>query len=426
MTTTTPSLSNRPIIQVSPVEWAKKNLFSSWFNTVLTVVSLLVLGWVAISLFSWAFGRADWAVVRNNFRLFLVGRYPVQFLWRVWASLGLLVATAGLTWGVLARNSRLLDRRGLITLGVLAAVVVIGLALLTDPISIVYSLILLVLLVGMAFVGQQLGRLKPNLGIWLPLIWLVVYLLAFALIRGLFFGRAIKLDDLSGLMLTLLVASISIVVSFPFGVLLALGRRSELPVIRWLSVLYIELVRGLPLITILFASQLLVPLALPNTIRTDRVVRVTIGFILFSAAYVAENVRGGLQAVPRGQTEAAKALGMNPVLATSLIVLPQALKAVIPTMVGLFISLFKDTSLMAIVGLTELLGMGQSILANPEYLGRNGEVYMFIGLIYFICCYAMSLASRRLEKQLNAPGGTATASTVTEPALQPSTGGDLA
>lgn len=184
---------------------------------------------------------------------------------------------------------------------------------------------------------------------------------------------------------------------------MALGRRSQLPIIRWLSVAYIEVIRGLPLITILFASQLLVPLALPPGVRTDRVMRAIVGFTLFSAAYLAENVRGGLQSVPRGQSEAANALGMNPLLTTSLIVLPQALKAVIPTIVGQFISLFKDTSLLAIVGLAELLGMGQAILANPQYLGRNWEIYLFIGLIYFVCCYAMSSASRRLEKQLGSP-----------------------
>lgn len=403
MTTTTPQFSAPPITQIGPWEWAKKNLFSSWFNTLLTIVSVLLIVWTVTSLLSWAFTQADWKVLRDTFRLLLVGRYPVQFLWQVWLGLGIIVGLGGLTWGVLARNIRLLNRRGLIALGAVAATVVIVLALLTEPLFIAISLVFLALFVFTAFVGQQVARVKPQLGSWLPLLWLVGFLAAYALVRGLILGRTIKLDDLGGLLLTLLVASVSIVVSFPFGVLLALGRRSDLPVIRWLSVTYIELVRGLPLITILFASQLLVPLALPPGVRTERVMRAIVGFTLFSAAYLAENVRGGLQAVPRGQSEAAKALGMNPLLTTSLIVLPQALKAVIPTIVGQFISLFKDTSLLAIVGLAELLGMGQAVLANPQYLGRNWELYLFIGLIYFLCCYAMSLASRRLEKQLGAP-----------------------
>ncbi|MBF2003080.1 MAG: amino acid ABC transporter permease [Synechococcales cyanobacterium M58_A2018_015] len=403
MTTTTPQFSAPPVNQLGPWAWAKKNLFSSWFNTLLTIISLLLLIWVTTSLLGWALTQAQWDVLPSNFRLLLVGRYPVEFIWQVWLGVAVIAAVGGFSWGVLARQARLLDRRALITLGVLAAIIVVVLALLTNPVSIALALGLLVLLVLTGFAGQAIGRAKPQLGTWLPLLWLVGFLLSFAFIRGLIIGRTVRLDDLGGLLLTILVASVSIVLSFPLGVLLALGRRSDLPVIRGLSVLYIEVIRGLPLITILFASQLLVPMALPPQIRTERVMRAIVGFTLFSAAYLAENVRGGLQSVPRGQSEAAKALGMNPLLTTSLIVLPQALKAVIPTIVGQFISLFKDTSLLAIVGLTELLGMGQAILANPQYLGRSGEVYLFIGLIYFLCCYAMSSASRRLEKQLSAP-----------------------
>ncbi len=400
MTTTTPQFSAPPTRQTSISAWAKKNLFGDWFNTLLTIVSVLVLGWVLTTLLSWAFTSARWDVIPSNFKLLMVGRYPVNLLWRIWLSLAVIMGLGGFSWGVLSRDTRLLDRRGLIMLGILSATLVLVLALLTDPVSIAISLGLIILLVGMAFVGQQIGRVQPQLGTWLPLLWLFGFIVSYALVRGLIFGAPVRLDDFSGLLLTLFAAVVSIVLSFPLGVLLALGRRSELPIIRWLSVIYIEVIRGLPLITILFASQLLVPLALPGYIRTGRVVRALVGLTLFSAAYLAENVRGGLQAVPRGQTEAAKALGMNPVLTTSLIVLPQALKAVIPTIVGQFISLFKDTSLLTIVGFAELLGMGQTVLANPEYLGRNGEVLLFIGLIYFLCCSAMSWASRRLEKQL--------------------------
>ena len=192
---------------------------------------------------------------------------------------------------------------------------------------------------------------------------------------------------------------VSIVLSFPFGVLLALGRQSQLPAIRWLSIAYIELIRGLPLIGILFMAQVMLPLVLPADVRPERVVRAIAGFTLFSAAYLAENVRGGLQSVPRGQTEAAKALGLSTPLVLALITLPQALKAVIPSIVGQFISLFKDTSLLTIVGLVDLLGISQSILANPKFLGRYAEVYLFIALIYWVCCYSMFLASKRLEKQ---------------------------
>ncbi len=418
MTTATPPASAPPISQLGAAAWAKKNLFSSPFNTALTIVSGLFLVWVVSTLLIWAFTQANWAVIPANFRLLMVGRYPINLVWRIWLGLGLIVVAAGLSWGVLARDSRLFDRSGLIRLGILAAVLAVGLVLLSDPASVVIALGLLVLLVGLAFVGQQVCKVIPTFGNWLPLVWLVAFLISYSLIRGFLIGRPVKSDDLGGLLLTLLAASVSIVLSFPFGILLALGRRSDLPVIRLLSTIYIEVIRGLPLITILFASQFLVPLVLPPYIRTDRLIRAVIGLTMFSAAYLAENVRGGLQAVPRGQAEASKALGMNPLLTTGLIVLPQALKAVIPTMVGQFISLFKDTSLLTIIGFTELLGIGQTVLANPQYLGRNVEVYTFIGLIYFLCCYAMSTASQRLERQLNS-SGTQVVTPALDPAAEP-------
>jgi general L-amino acid transport system permease protein len=172
-------------------------------------------------------------------------------------------------------------------------------------------------------------------------------------------------------------------------------------VVRLFSVLYIEVIRGIPLIAILFMGQVIIPLFLPEGMRPDRVLRAIVGLTLFSSAYLAENVRGGLQSIPKGQEEAAKALGLNPPLTVSLIVLPQALKAVIPAIVGQFISLFQDTTLLSIVGLEELLGMSRSILANPNFIGRYSEVYLFVGLLYWIFCYAMSLGSRYVEKKLN-------------------------
>jgi general L-amino acid transport system permease protein len=194
------------------------------------------------------------------------------------------------------------------------------------------------------------------------------------------------------------VAVVSIALSFPLGVLLALGRQSKLPAIHWLSIVYIELIRGLPLIGILFMAQIMLPLVLPSDMVLDQVWRAIAGYTIFTASYLAENVRGGLQSVPSGQTEAAKALGLNSLLVITLIILPQALRAVIPTIVGQFISLYKDTSLLTIVSLVDLLGISQSILANPKYVGRSAEIYLFIGLIYWIFCYSMSLASRKLEK----------------------------
>jgi general L-amino acid transport system permease protein len=203
-----------------------------------------------------------------------------------------------------------------------------------------------------------------------------------------------------GLLLTAFIALVSIVLSFPFGVLLALGRQSSLPIIRWLSTIYIEVMRGVPLIAILFFGLIMIPLFLPGNFRVDLVLRATLGLTLFTAAYLAETVRGGLQAIPKGQYEAASSLGLNTPLSLALIVLPQALKVSIPAIVGLFIALLQDTTLVSIVGLFDLLGISRSILANPQFIGRYAEVYLFIGVLYWGLCYAMSQGSRRLERQL--------------------------
>jgi general L-amino acid transport system permease protein len=258
-----------------------------------------------------------------------------------------------------------------------------------------------IIVVAAAAVG--IGRqLSPQLGSWLPVAWPVSFLIVLWFIKGGLGLEETQTNLWGGLLLTLLMAIISITLSFPIGVLLALGRQSPLPVVRWLSILYIEVVRGLPLIGILFLAQVMFPLFLPPEFRQlDRVLRAIAGLVLFSSAYLAENVRGGLQAVPRGQSEAARALGLNSALLVLLIVLPQALKAVIPAIVGQFIGLLKDTSLLSLFGLLELTGISRSVVAQPQFLGRYAEVYLFIGVIYWVFCYSMSLASRRLEQKLN-------------------------
>jgi len=387
-----PSLSLR--------EWLRKNLFSTWYNSILTVICLVVLfqGLITISL--WLFTQAQWAVVQGNLRLFFVGLFPQELYWRVWLSLGIIAAIAGLGWGFSQKNSRLWSRPVLFALGVAIAAVVFL------PIGLMPRLWLLAVLV-VAAVGVGVGRqLTPQLGSWLPAAWVVCFLLVFWFIKG---GLGLEGTDTNvwnGLLLTLLMAVISITLSFPIGVLLALGRQSNLPVVRWFSILYIEVIRGLPLIGILFLAQVMFPLFLPPEFRQmDRVLRAIAGLVLFSAAYLAENVRGGLQSVPRGQAEAARALGLNPALVVLLIVLPQALKAVIPAIVGQFIGLFKDTSLLALFGLLELTGISRSVVAQPQFLGRYAEAYLFIGVIYWVFCYSMSLASRRLEQKLNVGQG---------------------
>lgn len=386
-----------PVNSVKPITWLKKNLFSSWYNTLLTILSFWFIYWLASSLITWALTQAQWQVISNNFRLFFVGQYPEDLIWRPWTTLALIASLGGFSWGSLTRTANLFGRTTLIILGILGA----ACFALTIPTGIQSSLILLgilVLLIVGSLVGRQLGKRFPAFATWLPLIWLLAFFVLLWLLQGGLLLETVRRDDFSGLILTLFVAFVSIVLSFPFGVLLALGRQSSLPAIRWLSIAYIEIVRGLPLIGILFMAQVMLPLIVPSYIRPERVIRAIAGYIFFAAAYLAENVRGGLQAVPKGQVEAAKALGLNAPLVLSFIVLPQALRAVIPTIVGQFISLFKDTSLLAIVGLLDLLGVSQGILANPKYLGRYGEVYLFIAAIYWVFCYSMSLASRKLEQ----------------------------
>lgn len=386
-----------PFIQSpSPLEWVRKNLFSTWYNGLLTVVCLFLLFQGLNALIPWLFTQAQWAVVKTNLRLFFVGLFPQQVYWRVWLAVGIITGLAGLSWGFSQKHNRLLSRPVLFALGVgIAAVVFL-------PLDLTSRLWLLAIVV-VAAAGVGIGRqLSPQLGSWLPIAWPISFLIVLWLIKGGLGLEETQTTVWNGLLLTLLAAIISITLSFPIGVLLALGRQSSLPVVRWFSILYIEVVRGLPLIGILYFAQVMLPLFLPPEFpNLDRVVRAIAGLILFSAAYLAENVRGGLQAVPRGQSEAAQALGLNPVLVVLLIVLPQALKAVIPAIVGQFIGLFKDTSLLALFGILELTGMSRSVLAQPQFLDRSREVYLFIGVVYWIFCYAMSLASRRLEQKLN-------------------------
>ncbi len=208
-----------------------------------------------------------------------------------------------------------------------------------------------------------------------------------------------------GLMLTMLLAVVGIALSFPLGVFLALGRRSKLPVVKYFCVGYIEVIRGVPLITLLFMAMAMLPLFLPNTWGAPSgMVRVMTAITLFSAAYLAENVRGGLQAIPKGQYEAADALGLSGFTKLRHIILPQALTLVIPAIVGQFIGLFMDTSLAALVGLLELVGVARAVIQQPEWLGVPGgvakEVYVFVAFVFFIFNFGMSFASRRLETKL--------------------------
>lgn len=380
-------------------QWLRDNLFNTWYNGLLTVAIASFLLWMLIGFVSWARGTAQWEVIPANLHLFMVGRFPSDQYWRLWLLLGIISILSGLTWGFLARRQTILFSQNLV---ISLSVVAMLMALLPTPIpDRIMAIALLFILVVSSWGGRQITSQKPSVGKWLPFSWFVLLIISLWLIGGGLGLRVVSTDLWGGLMLTLLMSVISILLCFPLGVLLALGRQSDLPVIRGLCIAYIEVIRGLPLITILFMGQILLPLFLPEGMRPDRILRAIVGLTMFSSAYLAENVRGGLQAIPRGQYEAAKALGLKAPLTMALIILPQALKISIPSIVGQFISLFQDTTLLAIVGLVELLGISRSILANPQFLGRYAEVYLFVGILYWLFCYLMSLASRKLEKQLN-------------------------
>lgn len=372
--------------------WLRKNLFNNWYNSLLTITCFIFLFWLFQGFVIWLITKAQWEVIQVNLHLFLVGRFPQDLYWRIWVVLGISTTLIANTVGVFTTKA-LFTKRNLIISAFIAWIL---LSVLAIP-SRLYLLLIIGLIVAALIIGQKFTKIITP---WLSLIWFLSFSLIIWLIGGGLGLQSVSTNLWNGLLLTLLMAIISIVLSFPIGVLLALGRTSNLPVVRWFSILYIEIVRGLPLIGILFLAQVMLPLFLPADFRLDRLLRGIAGLILFSAAYMAENVRGGLQAIPRGQIEAGKALGLNTPLLLVLVILPQALRAVIPAIVGQFIGLFKDTSLLSLVGLVELTGIARSVLAQPQFLGRYAEVYLFIGLIYGLFCYSMSLAAKKLEKQL--------------------------
>ncbi|MEG4092473.1 amino acid ABC transporter permease [Microcoleus sp. Pol12B4] len=379
----------------TPWNWARKNLFSTWYNSILTVVCVIIAFQTIKGIIVWATTKAQWHVLEPNLPLFFVGRFPRESYWRLWIVTVIIALLGGLTWGNIQRQERLWNPPLLIILG--AAVV----GAVISPIDLTSRLYLLGIII-VAAASYAIGRqIHPKIMDWMPAIWVLSFPIVLWLIKGGLGLTEVSTNDWGGLVLTLFLAVISIVLSFPLGVLLALGRQSSLPVVRLLSTLYIEIIRGLPLIGILFLGQVMLQLFLPPEYpKLDRVIRAIAGLTLFSAAYLAENVRGGLQAVPRGQIEAARSIGLNTPLLTILIVLPQALRIVIPAIGGQFIGLFMDTSLLSLFGMLELIGISRAVLANPSYIGRYAEVYIFVGIIYWIFCYSMSLASRKIERTL--------------------------
>jgi general L-amino acid transport system permease protein len=351
------STEKAPASSVGVLAWMRSQLFSSPINSLLTILSVWLLlatvpamvDWFLISANATA-STADecrkstgacWAMIVEKHRLILFGLYPYDEQWRPMIASGILVAS--------------------------------------------------IILSGW----------RKLWNIWLLVVWTVSLTAVAILMWGGMLGLTyVENTQWGGLPLTLILSTFGIALAFPLGIVLALGRRSNMPAIKSICIVYIELIRGVPLISLLFMSAVMLPLFLPEGMSIDKLLRAQIAIILFAAAYMAETIRGGLQAIPKGQFEGADSLGLSYWQQMRLIVLPQALKIVIPPLVGLFIALFKDTSLVVIIGIFDLTQAAKAALTDQAWRGFSVEVYIFISAIYFVFCYSMSKYSQSLEKRL--------------------------
>lgn len=346
-----------PVMEVGIVGWARHNLFNGVFNSILTLVTLFFLSQTLPPVIRWAFidsvwstgpqacreaAGACWSIIANNYRFMIFGFYPHDLHWRPLLAMLILFA--------LLAVSR--DRR---------------------------------------FWNRSLGY-----------AWLTgLFVMGVLMTGGLFGLKPVESTQWGGIPLTLLLSVFGLTAAYPLGVLLALGRRSKMPAVKVLCILYIELIRGVPLISLLFMSAIIFPLLLPEGVTFNKILRAQAAIILFTAAYIAEVVRGGLQAITRGQYEAADSMGLNYYQTMRLVILPQALKIVIPPSVSILISAFKDTSLVVIIALFDILKTTQSVLSNPEWMGFSKEAYVVIAIFYFLGCFSMSNYSRKLERELS-------------------------
>ncbi len=348
-----------PLTSSGAIGWIRANLLSSPLNIALTLLCAYLVWLVVPPVIEWAFvkatfvgtsradctaGGACWVFIEARFGQFMYGFYPEGERWRVNLAFGLLI---------------------------------------------------------LALIPLFLPRFPQKIPYAIGLI--VIYpIIAFILFRGGMLGlESVETARWGGLFLTLVIAGVGLTTSLPFGIILALGRRSAMPVIRTLSVVFIELVRGVPLITVLFMASVMLPLFLPEGMDFNKLMRALVGFSMFAAAYMAETIRGGLQAIPKGQYEAADALGLGYWQGMGFIVLPQALKLVIPGIVNIFISFFKDTSLVLIIGLFDFLQSVRAGTQDANWVGLSTEGYVFAAVVYFIFCFAMSRYSMSIERKLD-------------------------
>jgi general L-amino acid transport system permease protein len=388
----------RPPQPPGPVTWIKENLFSSIFNSILTILLFPAILYLLYQVINWVLVGANWKAVAQFPLLFAVGQYPRDQIWRVGVISSGLMFMLGISWG---RWGGLLRS---IALAIGSFLLLIAILPVQHPQLDISMRLFLGSSILITLLGYLIGNKTALKNSLIISGWIVVPVIGVVLLAG--FENSVRIPSVTttlwgGLLVTFLLAAGGIVLSFPLGVALAFGRRSSLPVVSAFSTIFIEVIRGVPLVTILFMFSIILALFLPVESRIDRLVRALMAVTVFSAAYSAENVRGGLQSVPLGQIEAANALGMGNFKTTVFIVLPQALRAVLPAIAGQFISLFKDTTLVVIIGINDFLGIGRSIInSDPEFVQMRTEVYIFMAVVYWIFSYVMSLASRRLESSM--------------------------
>ncbi|CAN5916162.1 hypothetical protein BH11PSE3_BH11PSE3_14700 [soil metagenome] len=407
-----------PVDDSGPLGWARRNLFSTWGNGITTVVLAVAMVWILSWFLDWALftanftaatgaecrgGGACWALIREKWRLIFFGTFPYDQQWRpffaVVAMLAMLITTA---------DRRMWKPWRLLIIWGIGSFVTFLLMFgqLHVPLSLFLAVGLVVGVVGMT-VRQRIGTAaEVNAYRVLALVGLAGLVL---LLVGILPNWKLPIAPFSfvetglwgGIPVTMILATYGLVFAFPYGILLALGRRSNLPLIKGLCVGFIELIRGVPLISLLIMASVMLPLFLPQGVTFDKFLRAQVAVILFAGAYIAEIIRGGLQSLPKGQFEAADAMGLNYVQKTSLIILPQALRVVIPPLINTFIGFFKDTSLVLIIGIFDFLNTANQALVDPVWAGYPGEVYLFAAFVYFIFCFSMSRYSKYLEVELN-------------------------
>ncbi|MBP2236548.1 general L-amino acid transport system permease protein [Sinorhizobium kostiense] len=408
--------SPRPAAQGGVAEWARKNLFNGWLSTLLTVASVTIVVWMAMALAPWlsnSIWRANslaecrqildgasgacWGVIRDRWPQLLFGFYPPHLYWRPVLTFALLIAALA---PILFRA---IPQRALWFSAVYPgfAYWLIWGGSLWFPVAVYCGVVVAAgLLYLTARVSRGLAVASATVGAalwWTYAVQLVSALADDVLPIAL---TPVASREIGGFLLSIIIGVTGIALSLPLGILLALGRRSSLPLIHLLSVTFIEFIRGVPLITLLFTASLLLNYFLPPGTNFDLILRVVIMVTLFASAYMAEVIRGGLAALPRGQYEAAEALGLDYWKAQRLVILPQALKISIPGIVNSFIGLFKDTTLVMFIGLLDPIALAAAIRANTDWQGIYWELFIFIGAVFFVFCFGMSRYSIHLERRL--------------------------